>query len=52
MNEKTTDEKTMKELLAEEEKKLLDEVNKKVKEIKSLIKSDEPEKGFQDLKKS
>ncbi len=52
MDEKTTDEKTMKELLAEEEKKLVDEVNKKVKEIKSLLKPDEPKKGFQDLKKS
>jgi negative regulator of replication initiation len=52
MNEKTADEKTMEELLAEEEKKLVDEVNEKVKKMKSLLKSDEPEKGFQDLKKS
>jgi hypothetical protein len=52
MNEKTTDEKTMEELLAEEKEKLLDEVNKKVKKMKSLMKSVEPESGFQDFKKS
>jgi hypothetical protein len=52
MNEKTTDEKAMEELLAEEKEKLLDEVNKKVKKMKSLIKSDEPEDGLDDFKKS
>ena len=51
MNEKTTDEKTMEELLAEEKEKLLDEVNKKVKKMKSLMKSTEPENGFEDMKK-
>ena len=43
------DSKTMAELMEEEKKKLLSEINEKVKKKKSFINADEPETGFQNF---
>ena len=46
------DSKTMEELLEEEKKKLLSEINEKVKKKKSFMNTDEPETGFQNFSKT
>lgn len=46
------DSKTMAELMDEEKKKLLSEINEKVKKKKSFMTADEPVTGFQNLSKT